>query len=173
MEPVSVDVTIDLPREEVFEYLADIANHPEFMDHFTSQWRLTRVDSYGEGAGARFHLDKSFHRFSWADISFVEVKPPFRILGVGRGGKYNRNKLWWEWRLDPVSGGSTKVTFTAESEAALASDRLAEGFMYRAWFKRSARKALGRLQRILEEGEDRGQRATVAGLSAPAGAFGH
>ena len=170
MEPVSVDVTIDLPREEVFEYLADIANHPEFMDHFTSQWRLTRLDSYGEGAGARFHLDKRFNRFSWADISFVEVKP-HRILGVGRGGKYNRNKLWWEWRLDPVSGDdSTKVTFTAESEGALASDRLVEGFLYRAWFKRNARKALARLQRILEEGEDRGQRASVAGLSAPAGA---
>ena len=173
MEPVSVDVTIDLPREEVFEYLADIANHPEFMDHFTSQWRLTRVDSYGQGAGARFHLDKRFQRFSWADISFVDVKAPFRILGVGRGGKYNRNKLWWEWRLDPVSGDSTKLTFTAESEGALPSDRLAEGFLYRLWFKRNASKALARLQRILEEGKDRGQRATVGGLSAPAGAFEH
>jgi uncharacterized protein YndB with AHSA1/START domain len=173
VEPVTVDVTIDLPREEVFEYLADIANHPEFMDHFTSQWRLTRLDSYGEGAGARFHLDKRFHRFSWADISFVEVMPPFRILGVGRGGKYNRNKLWWEWRLDPVSGGSTKVTFRAESEGALPSDRIMEGFLYRAWFRRNARKALNRLLRILEEGKDRGQRATVAGLSAPAGVFEH
>jgi uncharacterized protein YndB with AHSA1/START domain len=173
VEPVTVDITIDLPREEVFEYLADIANHPEFMDHFTSEWRLTRVDSYGQGAGARFHLDAPLNRFSWGDISFVEVKPPFRILGVGRGGKYNRNKLWWEWRLDPVSGGSTKVTFTAESEGALPSDRLVEGFMYRAWFKRNARKALARLQSILEEGKDRGVRATVAGLSAPAGAFEH
>ena len=172
MEPVSVDVTIDLPREEVFEYLADIANHPEFMDHFTSEWRLTRLDSYGVGAGARFHLDAPLNRFSWADITFVDLKPPFRILGVGRGGKYNRNKLWWEWRLDPVHDG-TRVTFTTESEAALPSDRLAEGFLYRSWFKRNARKALGRLERILEEGKDRGQRASVAGLSAPAGAFDH
>ncbi len=173
MEPVSVDVTIDLPREEVFEYLADIANHPEFMDHFTSEWRLTQVESYGQGAGARFHHDAPFNRFSWADITFVEVRAPFRILGVGRGGKYNRNKLWWEWRLDPVSGGATKVTFTAESEGALPTDRLVEGFLYRAWFKRGARKALTRLQRILEEGKDRGGRATVGGLSAPAGAFEH
>ncbi len=172
MEPVSVDVTIELPREEVFEYLADIANHPEFMDHFTSEWRLTRVDSYGQGAGARFHLDKRGQRFSWADISLVEVSSPFRILGVGRGGKFNRNKLWWEWRLDPVHGG-TKVVFTAETEGALPSDRLVEGFIYRAWFKRNARKALGRLQRILEDGEGRGQRASVGGLSAPAGAFDH
>jgi uncharacterized protein YndB with AHSA1/START domain len=173
VEPVSVDVTIDLPREEVFEYLADIANLPEFMDHFTSEWRLTRLDSYGVDAGARFRIDTRLNRFSWADISFVEVKAPFRILGVGRGGKFNRNKLWWEWRLDPVSGGATKVTFTAETEGALPSDRLVEGFLYRAWFKRNAGKALARLQRILEEGKDRGRRATVAGLSAPAGAFEH
>ena len=33
MDPVTAHVVIDRPREEVFEYLADIANHPEFTDH--------------------------------------------------------------------------------------------------------------------------------------------
>ena len=51
MDPVDVDVTIDRPREEVFDYLADIANHPEFTDHYLMDWRLTRVDSYGRGRG--------------------------------------------------------------------------------------------------------------------------
>lgn len=169
MDPVNVSVNIDLPREQVFEYLADIANHPEFMDHFTSGWRLTRIESYGRGAGARFHLDAPFNRFSWADISFVDVSPPFRIIGVGRGGKYNRNKLWWEWRLDPHGSHGTHVTFSAESDAALPTDRLAEGFLYRSWFKRNAAKALKRLQRILEEGKDRGQRASIGGLSTTVG----
>ena len=41
------------PREEVFAYLADVANHPEFTDHFLKDWRLTREDSEGRGAGAR------------------------------------------------------------------------------------------------------------------------
>ncbi len=172
MEPVTASETIDLPREEVFEYLADIANHPEFMDHFVSEWRLLRIDSHGTGAGARFHLDAPRHRFSWADLSFVEVSPPFRILGVGRQGKFNRNKLWWEWRLDPVQGG-TRVTSTVEIEPALPTDRLMQGLMYRGWFKRSLRKSLRRLQRILEENEGRGERATVGGLSAPAGVFDH
>jgi hypothetical protein len=112
-------------------------------------------------------------RFSWADISYVEVARPYRIVGVGRGGKFNRNKIWWEWRLDPVPGGGTKVAFTAESAGVLPSDRLMQGFFYRAWFRRNARKALSRLQRIFEEGKGRGHRATVAGLSTPAGGADH
>ena len=45
MDPITVSVTIDRPREEVFAYLADIANHPEFTDHFMVDWRLTREDT--------------------------------------------------------------------------------------------------------------------------------
>jgi uncharacterized protein YndB with AHSA1/START domain len=172
VEPVTVSENIDVPREQVFEYLADIANHPEFMDHFVSEWRLLRIDSYGRGAGARFHLDAPLQRFSWADLTFVEVSPPFRLLAVGRQGKFNRNKLWWEWRLDPAHGG-THVTSTVEIEPALPSDRIMQGFLFSAWFKRNTSKALRRLQRILEEGEGRGERASVAGLSAPSGVFDH
>ena len=47
------ELIVKAPREEVFDYLADIANHPEFSDHYLKDWRLTRVDSVGQGAGAR------------------------------------------------------------------------------------------------------------------------
>ena len=57
MDPVTSTITIGRPREEVFDYLADIANHPEFTDHYLKEWRLTRVESYGRGAGARFRYD--------------------------------------------------------------------------------------------------------------------
>ena len=56
--------TISKPREEVFEYLADIANHPEFTDHYLVDWRLTREDSFGTGAGARFRMKAPFNRFA-------------------------------------------------------------------------------------------------------------
>ncbi len=49
MDPITAHVVIDRPREEIFEYLADIANHPEFCDHFMKEWRLTRVESRLEG----------------------------------------------------------------------------------------------------------------------------
>src|ERR687883_1887710 len=87
MDPVTAHVVIDRPREEVFDYLSDIANHAEFSDHYLTDWRLTRVESKGQGAGARFKVDAPFDRFGWGDMTFIEVEPPFRIVAAGRGGK--------------------------------------------------------------------------------------
>ena len=164
MEALTVSTTINRPREEVFAYLADIANHPEFMDHFIKQWRLTRVESYGRGAGARFKVDAPLDRFSWGDMTFIEVDRPHRIVAAGRGGKFNRNKTWTTWTLSP-SGSATRVEVTTESEPALPTDKFIEAVTRRrGWYKRHLGKSLRRLQSILEEGLDRGARATVGGL---------
>ena len=164
MDPVIAHINIARPREKVFDYLADIANHQEFSDHYLKHWRLLRVDSVGRGAGARFRMDAPFQRFGWADMTFVEVERPFRLAAVGRGGKFNRNKTFSVWVLTPASGGGTHVEFTTETEPALITDRLMEGLGLRGWFKRGSARALRRLQSILEENHDRGPRATVAGL---------
>jgi uncharacterized protein YndB with AHSA1/START domain len=165
VDPVNVSVTIDRPREEVFAYLADIANHAEFSDHYLKDWRLTRINSVGRGAGARFKVDAPFQRFSWADITFVVVEPPHRIVAVGRGGKFNRIKTTAIWTLDTARNGGTEVELMIESEPPLPTDRLMEAVSRQhSWFKRKARKAMRRLQAILEEDEDRGARATVSGL---------
>jgi uncharacterized protein YndB with AHSA1/START domain len=165
LDPVNVSMTIDRPREEVFSYLVDIANHPEFSDHYLKEWRLTRIDSVGRGAGARFRVDAPCQRFGWADLTFVEVERPHRIVALGRGGKFNRIKLTVIWTLDLAPGRGTEVELMIESEPALPTDRLMESFTgQRGWVNRKARKALRRLQSILEENEDRGARATVAGL---------
>jgi uncharacterized protein YndB with AHSA1/START domain len=163
VDPVELAITIDRPREEVFEYLADIANHPEFTDHYLKEWHLTRVDSYGSGAGARYRMDAPLQRFAWSDLTFVAVEAPRRIVAVGRGGKYNRIKTFASWTLEPASGG-TRVEFVFETEPALPTDRLIESFGFRGWFKRKSGKALRRLRRILEDDEGRGTRATVAGI---------
>ena len=163
MDPVTTKVTIGRPREEVFDYLADIANHAEFSDHYLKDWRLTRVDSVGRGAGARFRRAKRFDRFGWGDMTFIEVDRPYRIVAVGRSGKFNRNKTYSTWALTP-SGGGTVVEYTTEIEPKFPTDRIMEAFGMRAWFKRGGRKAMRRLQSILEEDYDRGKRASVAGL---------
>ena len=164
MDPVTAHVVIGRPREEVFEYLADIANHAEFTDHWMKDWRLTRVDSYGRGAGARFHAARKGERYAWGDMTFIEVEPPYRIVAAGRGGKFNRNKTWTTWTLEPYSGG-TRVEVTTETEPALITDRLMEAIMFkRGWTKRRLAKSLSRLQSILEEDLDRGKRVTVGGL---------
>ena len=165
MDPVSATITIGRPREEVFAYLADIANHPEFSDHYLKDWRLTRVESVGTGAGARFKIDAPLQRFSWTDLTFVVVEPPHRLVAVGRGGKFNRIKTTAIWTLEPAPNGGTEVEYTFESEPPLPTDRLMEAVSgQRRWFKRKARKALSRLQSILEENEGRGARATLSGL---------
>jgi uncharacterized protein YndB with AHSA1/START domain len=163
VDPVTSAITIGRPREDVFDYLADIANHAEFSDHYLKEWRLTRVDSVGRGAGARFRWDAPFQRFGWADMTFIEVERPYRIVAAGRGGKFNRNKTFSTWTLSPTSGG-TRVEYTTETETALITDRIMEGLGLRRWFRRGGRKAMQRLQSILEEDHDRGVRATVAGL---------
>ena len=164
MDPVELTIHIDRPREEVFDYLADIANHPEFTDHYLKEWRLTRVDSYGPGAGARYRMDAPFQRFGWSDLTFVEVEAPRRIVAVGRGGKFNRIKTFASWSLEPASGGGTRLEFVFETEPALPTDKFVESLGFRGWFKRKSNKGLRRLRRILEEGEGRGVRATVAGI---------
>jgi len=165
VDPVTLEVTIDRPREVVFDYLADVANHPEFTDHYLKDWRLTRMRSSGTGAGARYRVAKRGNRFGWADMNLVEVERPWRIVAVGRGGKYNRIKTFQSWELEPASGGGTRVEWTYETEPALPTDRLLESFgRYRRWSRRRGRRALKRLQSILEEDRGRGARATVGGL---------
>ena len=164
MDPVTASIVIDRPREEVFDYLADIANHAEFTDHWMTEWRLTRIDSYGRGAGARFKAARKGERYAYGDMTFIEVDRPYRIVAAGRGGKFNRNKTWTTWTLTP-QGQATQVEVTTETEPALLSDRLMEGVMLkRGWTKGRLRKSLSRLQSILEEDLDRGKRVTVGGL---------
>jgi hypothetical protein len=84
-------------------------------------------------------------------------------VAVGRGGKFNRNKTYTTWSLSP-SGGGTRVEYTTEIEPKLPTDRFVEAFGLRRWFRRGGKKALKRLQSIMEEDYDRGSRATVAGV---------
>jgi hypothetical protein len=54
------------------------------------------------------------------------------------------------------------VRFTLETVPATFADRLVERFGARGWLKRRNARALRRLRSILERGEDRGARVTVA-----------
>ncbi len=164
MEPVTVSVSIDRPREEVFDYLSDIANHQEFSDHYLVDWHMTRVETQGRGAGARFRFTARGNRFDYADVTFVEMDRPRRIVMAGRGGKFNRTRLRSIYELAAGSGRTTKVSLTVETRPGNLGDRLMESLGFRGWLKRGSSKALKRLRSILEDGEGRGARATIAGL---------
>lgn len=163
MDPISVDVTIARPREEVFAYLADIANHAEFNDHFMVDWRLTREDTYGYGAGARFRLKMPCNRFPWGDTTIIEFQPPRKLVEAGRSGKFNRVRTLGVYELEPGPGGTTQVSFTFESEVTKPTDRLLESLGARRWLSRRLRRSMRRLRAILEEDRLRGGRPTIAG----------
>ncbi|HEY3959005.1 MAG TPA: SRPBCC family protein [Solirubrobacteraceae bacterium] len=159
---MTVSIVVDAPRERIFDYLQDIANHSEFTDHYLVDWRLTRIDSVGRGAGARFRVKAPGNRFSWADVTFAEVERPHRIVEVGRGGKNNRIRTLGVYELAPAAHDTTRVRYTLETEPAKLSDRLMESFGARSWLKRKNERSLRRLRSIIERGEGRGQRVTVA-----------
>ncbi len=162
MDPLTVSTIISAPREQVFDYLQDIANHSEFTDHFIVDWRLTRIDSVGRGAGARFRVKAPGNRFSWGDATFVEVDRPHRIVEAGRTGKNNRIRTLGVYDLAPAASGTTRVRFTLQTMPATLSDRLLESLGARGWLKRKNGRAMRRLRAIIERGEDRGSRVTVA-----------
>lgn len=166
---MTVSIVVSAPREEIFDYLQDIANHPEFTDHYLLDWRLTRIDSVGVGAGARFRVKAPGNRYSWADVTFTEVQRPHRIVEVGRTGKSNRIRTLGVYELTPASGGATRVSFTLQTAPLTLADRLMESLGARAWTRRKGQKAMNRLRAILEEASlqgrapDRSRRVTVAG----------
>jgi uncharacterized protein YndB with AHSA1/START domain len=173
VDAVAVSTVVARPRAEVFEYLADVANHSEFMDHFTGDWHLTREESYGAGAGARFKVDiRPGSRFSWGDMTFAEVQRPERIVARGRFGKYGRTRTLTIWELEAEGEGATRVHVTYETEPGILSDRLNEALGGRRFWRRRLRRSLSRLARILEEDRGRGARTTIAGgARKPASAY--
>ena len=159
---MNVTTVISAPREQVFDYLADIANHSEFTDHYLVDWHLTRIDSVGRGAGARFRVKAPRNRFSWADVSFAEVERPHRIIEVGRTGKDNRVRTLGAWELAEAASGTTRVRLTFQTIPATFSDRLLESLGARSWTRRKTERAMRRLRAIIERNEERGGRVTVA-----------
>jgi uncharacterized protein YndB with AHSA1/START domain len=165
VDPVSVSIIIDAPREQVFAYLSDIANHAAFLDHFLVDWRLTRERSTGEGAGARFRIRAPGNRFAWGDVTLVEVARPHVIVEVGRMGKANRIPLRVVYELVEAPDRMTKLRLTFQTRPAVLSDRLMEALGGRLWVRRQHARALRRLRAIIE-----GARGVDAGAPGPAGA---
>jgi uncharacterized protein YndB with AHSA1/START domain len=163
MGPVSAEIEMDAPRERVFATIADLARRPSFTDHFLDGFHLTRIESSGVGAGARFRTGSPL-RSVWMDSAIAELEPPHRIVERGRGGRGNRIPATTAWELTEGTGSLTRVRVSHWTEPSNPIDRALEtlsgsaGAARRGW-----RGALRRLRDQLEGGEPAPPAIGVAG----------
>lgn len=168
MGPVSAEIEIDAPRERVFAAIADMARRPSFTDHFLGGFRLTRIESRGLGAGARFRVGTRRRRV-WMDTAIAELEEPQRLVEHGRGGRGNRIPATTAWELTEGSGSLTTVRVSHWTEPSNPLDRALEllagsaGAERRGW-----QQALRRLRDQLEGGASPAPPLAVAGGNAHA-----
>jgi uncharacterized protein YndB with AHSA1/START domain len=163
MGPIRAETEIDVPREQVFATIGDMAARPSFTDHFLSDFHLTRLEPRGIGAGARFRIQAPLRKV-WMDTAIVEQEEPFRIVEQGHGGRVNRIRSNTVWEMTQDSGLLTKVTVSHWTEPTNRLDRALElASAGSVWQERSWREALRRLRDMLESDQPRAARIAVAG----------
>ena len=173
MREVTVSTVISAPREEVFDFVCDLAGRPAYTDHYMRDYRLARVNPVGRGAAARFQLRGPVAK-EYAELEIRDVDRPRQIVEEVRVGRRGRNRSVAIYDFTPESGGAaTRVELTTYGEPATPVDRLRQ-IGATGWMRRQTKKALERLRMIFEE-PPRGElkRATIAGYEpAKAPRFG-
>jgi uncharacterized protein YndB with AHSA1/START domain len=162
MGPIRAEIEIDVPRERVFETIGDLAARPSFTDHFLSGFHLTRLDSSGIGAGARFRVEAPL-RSVWMDTAIVELDQPYRIVERGQGGRVNRIPIHTVWELREGPGSLTSVRVSHWSEPGPLDRGLELLSAGSFWQERGWREALRRLRDGLESDAPEDERIAVAG----------
>jgi uncharacterized protein YndB with AHSA1/START domain len=169
---VTVSTVITAPREQIFDFVCDLAARPAYTDHFMRDYRLARVNPVGIGAASRFQLKAPFAK-EYAELQITEVDRPRRIVEEIRVGRRGRNRSLAVYDFSDEGHGVTRVELTTFSEPATIIDRVKEVGAH-GWLRRQTGKALKRLRMIFEEppsGELK--RATIAGYEpAKAARFG-
>jgi uncharacterized protein YndB with AHSA1/START domain len=163
VRPLEARIVISAPREEIFDFVADIGARPAWHDHYVKDFRLTRVNPVGVGAGAAFLVDSPLFP-QRAEFQVVEMDRPRRIVERGRIGRWGRTTGWVEWEFADEYGRATEVQVTIWTQPGIRWDGVKESLGARGWLKRRTRGALRRLRMVFEERPAQPlERATVAG----------
>jgi uncharacterized protein YndB with AHSA1/START domain len=161
MRPITASCVIDAPREEVFGYLSDLANHVEFTDHYLKDFRLERLESKGVGAAASFRV--AFPLTSlWAEAVVTELEPPYRIVLEGGAGRLFRIKTTAAYTLSLHDQDMTRLEYVFSTVPATRIDAAREALGGRAWLAYQSRRALRRLKYVLEQGVPSARAVRVA-----------
>ncbi len=148
MGPISLDTSIDAPRERVYDLLCDLSRRPGWTDHFISGYRLAREEPSGAGAAARFEVGAP-GGIGYMETVIADAERPQRIVERGRGGRWDRTAVHAVWELSGAPDGPTDLTLTFWTEPGALIDRVGDLRAGRWWRRRWA-KALKRLGALLE-----------------------
>jgi hypothetical protein len=162
MGPISAEIEVDVSREEAFAVISDLARRPSFTDHFLTGFHLTRLESRGVGAGARFRV-KGPLRSTWMDTAIVAAEPPFRLVEEGSGGRANRIRSHTVWEVTTGSGSLTRIRVSHWTEPGHLDRGLELLSAGSFWGARGWREALHRLRDLLESDRSAPEPVTVAG----------
>lgn len=140
MKPITVTTTVERPREELFDLLADLRNHEPFTDHMLVDWSGTaervRVRSAVPGPA------------DWLDIQTLELERPSRTVERTTGAKGKRVS-YGTYTLEEAGPSSTRVTFELRIESMPGRERLLAPVL-RPWLTRVNEKAMRRLKEHVE-----------------------
>lgn len=162
MRQVTVHSVISAPREEIFDFVADLSLRPAYCDHYLRDYRLARANPRGLGAAARFRLDGPLAK-EWADIEIKRCDRPRQIVEEGHVGRFGRSRLVAVYDFTAESAGTTRVELTTYGEPGSIVDRV-KHLGAAGWVRRKSAKALDRLRRIFEEERAEGlEHVTIAG----------
>ena len=171
MRQVTASTVISAPREDVFDFVCDLAARPAFTDHYMRDYRLARANPVGAGAAARFQLRPPLAK-EYAELEIKEVDRPRRIVEEIRVGRRGRNRSVAVYEFLQESGG-TRVELSTFGEPATTVDRFKQ-LGAAGWMRRQTKKALERLRMIFEQPpKEELKRATIGGYEpAKAPRFG-
>jgi uncharacterized protein YndB with AHSA1/START domain len=142
MQPVTVSVTVERPRDEVYAFLEVLGNHEPFTNHFLLDWSLDGPAG-GVGARARMRGRAPGGQSEWMDMEVVEAVAPERIVARAVSGGGTR-RTRGTYRLIALGEHRTKVEFELVYEAAPAGDRMLAPVV-RAWLRKVNGRAMERL----------------------------
>ena len=140
MKPITVSTTINRPRAELYERIADLRNHEAWTDHMLVDWSGTpeKVRCRSSLPGPK----------NWVDIETTELDPPSRTVErtTGAGGK---RVSYGTYRLRELDPSTTEVEFEIRFESVPLSEKLLLP-MLRGYLRRGNARALARLKEQAE-----------------------
>lgn len=140
MQPIVATTTVDRPRKELYELIADLRNHEAWTDHMLVDW---------SGSAERVRVRSAVPGpKDWLDIETTELSAPERTVERTTGAKGKRVS-YGIYTLREAGPSSTEVEFELRIETMPRRERLLAPVL-RPWLRRVDDRAMARLKEHAE-----------------------